>query len=156
MLDIDAEILLVEIKANDELLAQRALKKDSLVNEIDGVGTKALEPLLGTRSYFRRRSEYHRVVLLDLKLSLVVGVEVPSRVRSYPQTRIVPEAIIASSDEEREAVETHTPALNRSIAKPRDFEQFNEVAKHHWLLVNRQPPCLNELPAETISGPMSV
>ena len=144
MIDSDVEILLVEDNPNDEMLALHAFRKHKLVNKVHVVrdGAEALEYVFCTGAYSNRRIENPRVILLDLKLPLVDGIEVLRRLRNDPRTRLVPVVVLTTSGEERDIVETYRLGVNSYIVKPVDFEQFNEVAKHlgyYWLLLNRQP-----------------
>jgi len=140
----DVEILMVEDNANDEMLALHAFKRNSIANKVYVVrdGAEALEFIFCTGAYALRRIENPKVILLDLKLPLVDGIEVLRRIRSDPRTRMVPVVMLTSSSEERDIVETYSLGVNSYIVKPVDFEQFNEVARHlgyYWLLLNRQP-----------------
>ena len=99
-----------------------------------------------------RRIENPKVILLDLKLPLVDGIEVLRRIRSDPRTRMVPVVMLTSSSEERDIVETYSLGVNSYIVKPVDFEQFNGVAKqlgYYWLLLNRQPHSVDVSSPET-------
>ena len=151
MTDNSVEILLVEDNPNDMKLTLHALQKNKLANNIHVVrdGVEALEFIFCTDRYAHRKIEHGpTLVLLDLKLPLVDGMEVLRAIRADARTRLIPVVMLTSSNEDREVIETDAPGVNRCIAKPMDFGQFNEVAKHHWLLLNRQPPSLNELSAE--------
>jgi len=148
MLDHDVEILLVEDNPNDEMLALHAFKKNNVANRVYVVrdGAEALEFIFCTGAYAERTIENPKVILLDLNLPLVDGIEVLRRIRSDPRTRFVPVVVLTSSNEERDVVETYALAVNSYIVKPVDFEQFNEVARHlgyYWLLLNRQPASVN-------------
>jgi two-component system response regulator len=156
MVDNDVEILLVEDNPNDEILALHAFKRQNIANNIHVVrdGAEALEYIFCTGAYAERRIENPKVILLDLKLPLVDGIEVLRQIRSDPRTRLIPVVVLTSSNEERDIVETYELGVNSYIVKPVDFEQFNEVAKHlgyYWLLLNRQPTSVNGSSPETIS-----
>ena len=105
-------------------------------------GAEALEYIFCTGAYADRTIENPKVILLDLKLPLVDGIEVLRQIRSDPRTRLIPVVVLTSSSEDRDVIETYELGVNSYIVKPVDFDQFNEVAKHlgyYWLLLNRQP-----------------
>ena len=139
------EILLVEDNPNDVELALHALKKNKLANHIEVVrdGAEALEFLFATGTYADRQIENGpRVILLDLKLPKVDGLEVLRRVKSDPRTKNIPVVVLTSSREERDIVESYELGVNSYITKPVDFDQFTEAVRHlgyYWLLLN-QPP----------------
>lgn len=148
------EILLVEDNANDEMLALHAFKRQKIANNVHVVrdGAEALEYIFCTGAYADREIENPKMILLDLKLPLVDGIEVLRQIRNNPRTRWVPVVVLTSSSEERDIVETYKLGVNSYIVKPVDFEQFNEVAKHlgyYWLLLNRQPSTSNESSPES-------
>jgi two-component system response regulator len=139
----DIEILMVEDNPNDEMLALHAFKRNNIVNKVYVVrdGAEALEFIFCTGAYAERTVENPKLILLDLKLPLVDGIEVLRQVRNHPRTRTIPVVMLTSSSEERDIVETYKLGVNSYIVKPVDFEQFNEVARHlgyYWLLLNRQ------------------
>jgi two-component system response regulator len=139
------EILLVEDNPNDLELALHALRRHNLANHIEVVrdGAEALEFIFGTGAYGGRRVEdVPKVILLDLKLPKVDGMEVLQRIKSDPRTRSIPVVVLTSSREERDVVETYQLGVNSYIVKPVDFEQFTEAVRNlglYWLLLN-QPP----------------
>jgi two-component system response regulator len=148
------EILLVEDNANDEMLALHAFKRQKIANIVHVVrdGAEALEYIFCTGAYADRRIANPKLILLDLKLPLVDGIEVLRQIRSDPRTRFVPVVALTSSSEERDMVETYSLGVNSYIIKPVDFEQFNEVVKHlgyYWMLLNRQPTSVNGSSPET-------
>jgi two-component system response regulator len=161
MLDQGVEILLVEDNADDEMLALLAFKRQKIANDVHVVrdGAEALEYIFCTGAYANRRFENPKVVLLDLKLPLVDGIEVLRQIRSDPRTRLIPVVVLTSSSEERDMVEAYKLGVNSYIVKPVDFDQFNEVAKHlgyYWLLLNRQPIASIESSSEIVAKPASV
>jgi two-component system, response regulator len=158
--DNGVEILLVEDNPNDEALAMHAFKRQNIINNVHVVrdGAEALEYIFCTGAYTERRIENPKMILLDLKLPLVDGLEVLRRVREDSRTRMIPVVVLTSSNEERDVVETYKLGVNSYIVKPVDFEQFNEVAKHlgyYWLLLNRQPT-VNSLPSESTTRLVSI
>ena len=161
MTDHGVEILLIEDNANDEMLALHAFKRQNIANDVLVVrdGAEALEYIFCTGAYADRWIENPKVILLDLKLPGVDGIEVLRQIRSDPQTRSIPVVVLTSSCEERDIVESYRLGANSYIVKPVDFEQFNEVAEHlgyYWLLLNRKPNAVNESPPEKIPEPLSV
>jgi CheY-like chemotaxis protein len=139
-------ILLVEDNPDDEALAIRALKRHHVGNEIvvahDGV--EALEYLFGTGSYAGRDvSLKPSVVLLDLKLPRVDGLEVLRRLREDDRTRLLPVVVLTTSSEEQDLLDSYSLGCNSYIRKPVDFIQFSEAIRQlgmYWLLMNQPPP----------------
>jgi two-component system, response regulator len=137
-------ILLVEDNPDDVELAKRALKKNNIMNEVTLArdGAEALDLLHG-RQGDAGPSVRPTVVLLDLKLPKVDGLEVLRRIRSDPRTRTLPVVILTSSKEERDLVESYNLGANSYIRKPVDFTQFTEAVRQlglYWLLLNEAPP----------------
>jgi CheY-like chemotaxis protein len=139
------EILLVEDNPNDVELTLRALKKNNLTNKVQVVkdGAEALEYIFANGAYAHRKIEDHpKVILLDLKLPKVDGLEVLRRIKSDERTKIIPVVVLTSSKEERDLVDSYKLGANSYITKPVDFESFvRSVAELglYWLLLN-QPP----------------
>jgi CheY-like chemotaxis protein len=139
-------ILLVEDNPDDVDLARRAFKKSNLLNEIvvAGDGVEALDYLFGGGAFAGRDpSRMPAIVLLDLKLPKVDGLEVLRRLRAHERTRYVPVVILTSSAEERDVVESYKLGCNSYIRKPVDFVQFTEAVRQlglYWLLLNEPPP----------------
>ncbi|MDO8473807.1 MAG: response regulator [Dehalococcoidia bacterium] len=139
------EILLVEDNANDAELTLRALKKHNLANSLVWVkdGAEALEFLFGKGAYSNREvGAGPKVVLLDLKLPKVDGLEVLRRVRADERTRVLPIVVLTSSMEEKDVVESYRLGVNSYIVKPVDFDKFVKVVSDlglYWLLVNVPP-----------------
>jgi len=138
------EILLVEDNPSDLQLTLHALERNKLANRIHVVrdGVEALDFLFSTGPYAERTPRNPRVVLLDLKLPRIDGLEVLRRMKEEPRTRTIPVVVLTSSREERDIVESYQLGVNSYIVKPVDFEQFAESVRHlgfYWALLN-QPP----------------
>lgn len=138
-------ILLVEDNPDDELLTLRAFKKSKILNEITVVrdGVEALDFLFCTGSYADRDPhQVPQLVLLDLKLPKIDGLEVLKRLRKEPKTRILPIVILTSSKEEQDIVEGYKLGCNSYIRKPVNFSQFIEAIEQlglYWLVLNESP-----------------
>lgn len=140
----DMVILLVEDNPDDEALTLRALKKNNITNEVvvarDGV--EALDFLFGTGKQ-GGRAITPQVILLDLKLPKIDGLEVLRRVRSDARTKLLPVVILTSSNEERDRLQGYDIGANSYVRKPVDFLQFTEAVRQlglYWLLLNEKPP----------------
>ncbi|OUC12216.1 MAG: two-component system response regulator [Alkalinema sp. CACIAM 70d] len=139
-------ILLVEDNPDDEALAIRALKRHHIGNEIvvahDGV--EALDYLFGTGIYEGRDTSIKpAVILLDLKLPRISGLEVLQRLREDDRTKLVPIVILTTSSEEQDLLNSYSLGCNSYIRKPVDFVQFSEAIRQlgmYWLLMNESPP----------------
>ena len=145
MITNDVEILLVEDNPNDVELTMHALKKNNIVNRVEVVrdGAEALEFLFGTGMYAGRDINSHpKVILLDLKLPKIDGLEVLKRIKADPRTQPIPVVVLTSSREESDVVESYHLGVNSYIRKPVDFEQFTEAVRTigmYWLLLNEPP-----------------
>ncbi len=139
------EILLVEDDPNDVELTLHAFKKNNLTNRIHVVrdGAEALEFLFCSgNSAERKLNNMPKVILLDLKLPKVDGMEVLRRIKCDEFTRSIPVVVLTSSREERDIVESYRLGVNSYITKPVDFKKFTETVRQlglYWLLLN-QPP----------------
>ena len=145
-------ILLVEDNPDDMALTLRVLKKHNVANEVmeahDGV--EALDYLFGTGAHAGRDlRQQPQLVLLDLKLTKVDGLEVLRRVRNDPRTRLLPVVILTSSNEEKDRVNSYALGANSYIRKPVDFNQFAESVRQlglYWLVLNEPPPAITGMP----------
>jgi two-component system response regulator len=142
----ELDILLVEDNQDDMALALHALERGKLANKIVVVrdGEDALD-FLFCRGAFAHRSFDHppKLILLDLKLPKVDGLEVLKQVKSDPRTKAIPVVIMTSSKEERDLVASYHSGANSYIQKPVDFDQFREVVKTvglYWLVINQPVP----------------
>ena len=139
----EVEILLVEDNPNDAELALRALKKNNLANNVVvvGDGEEALDFVFARGQYAHRKIENGpRVILLDLKLPKVDGLEVLRLIKFDPRTRAIPVIVLTSSKEEKDIVESYKLGVNSYILKPVDFDKFVEAVKdigYYWLLLNQ-------------------
>jgi len=147
MLSNEVEILLVEDNPSDLELAMRALNEHKLCNNVHVArdGEEALDYIFCRGKFANKRpDEFPRVILLDLKLPLIDGLEVLRQVRADPRTRHIPVVVLTASTEERDVVESYALGVNSYINKPVDFDQFREamgVIGMYWLLLNRPPSC---------------
>lgn len=141
-----AILLLVEDNPDDEALAVRALKKNHVLNEVIVVrdGSEALDYLYGTGKYEGRDvTKQPEVILLDLKLPKVDGLEVLKRIRSDERTKYLPVVVLTSSSEEKDLVESYKLGANSYIRKPVDFQQFSDAIQQlrlYWLVLNVSAP----------------
>ena len=138
-------ILLIEDEADDEALTVRALSKGHVANNVAVArdGAEALEFLLGGPSGSPPATHQPQVVLLDLNLPKVDGLEVLRRLRADERTKFLPIVVLTSSDEERDLVESYRLGANSYVRKPVNFNEFAEAVQHlglYWLLVNQPPP----------------
>lgn len=139
-------ILLVEDNPDDEALTIRALQKHKVANDVVVVrdGAEALEYLFGTGKYAGRNPrDVPQLVLLDIRLPKVDGMEVLKRIRQDERTRYVPVVILTSSKEEQDVIDGYRLGANSYVRKPVDFDQFVDAALHlglYWLVLNQGPP----------------
>lgn len=142
----DKVILLVEDNADDEKLTLRALKKNNICNEVVVArnGAEALDYLFGSGAYAGRNlSTMPQVVLLDLKLPKLDGLEVLRRLRAHERTKFLPVVILTSSNEEQDRINGYGLGANSYVRKPVDFNQFSEAARQlglYWLVLNEAAP----------------
>jgi two-component system, response regulator len=139
------EILIVEDNPNDYELTARALKKINLANKTYWIqdGAEALEFIFCTGKYAKRSMENGpRMILLDLKLPKVDGIQVLEKIKSEPSTRKIPVVMLTSSQEENDIVESYKLGVNSYIVKPVDFQKFIETVSNagfYWMLINKTP-----------------
>ena len=152
MTDGTVEILLVEDNPSDIKLALHAFHTNNLANQVQVVrdGVEALEFVFCTDRYADRKGSGNpKVILLDLKLPLLDGIEVLRRIKADPRTSGIPVVIMTASKEERDVVDSYQLGVNSYIIKPVDFDQFTEAVRqlgYYWLLLNHlplatTPPC---------------
>jgi len=141
----EVEILLVEDNPNDAELAIRALKQSKLANRLMWVkdGAEALDFVFGTGNYSSRDvTAEPKVILLDLRLPKVDGMDVLRRIKGDERTKSIPVVVLTSSKEDRDIVESYKLGVNSYISKPIGFEEFSRTVSElgfYWLLVNHPP-----------------
>ena len=141
-----SSILLVEDNPDDEALTLRAFRKNNVTNEVVVArdGAEALDYLFGTGAYANRDiTQLPQVVILDLKLPKIDGLEVLRRLRADAQTKLLPVVILTSSNEERDRLEGYGLGANSYVRKPVDFAAFVDAVRQlglYWLLLNERPP----------------
>jgi len=139
------EILLVEDNASDAELCMRALRKHNLANKLVWVkdGAEALDFIFGTGVYSGRNVvDGPKVILLDLRLPKVDGLDVLRRLKADEHTRLIPVVVLTSSKEDRDVIESYQLGVNSYISKPVEFDAFVKTVSElgmYWLLVNRPP-----------------
>ena len=138
-------ILLVEDNPDDEELTIRALERNNIRNEVVVArdGAEALDFLFATGPHAGRLPIVPTVVLLDLKLPKIEGLEVLKRIRADERTRLIPVVILTSSKQEQDLIEGYASGANSYVRKPVDFAKFVEAVKQlglYWLVINEHPP----------------
>jgi two-component system, response regulator len=142
----DKIILLVEDNADDEKLTLRALKKNNISNDVVVArnGVEALDFLFGTGTHSGRDTNLMpQVILLDLKLPKIDGLEVLRQMRANERTKLLPVVILTSSNEEQDRLNGYGLGANSYVRKPVDFNQFMEAVRElglYWLILNEPPP----------------
>jgi two-component system, response regulator len=141
----EVEILLVEDNPADVELTLRALKKNNIANKLVVVndGEEALNFIFAKGEYAKRdRNNLPKVILLDLKLPKVGGLEVLAQIKGNPKTRMIPIVVLTSSKEENDIIESYKLGVNSYIVKPVDFDKFIDSVRElgmYWLLINQSP-----------------
>ena len=140
-----ARILMVEDDPRDVELTLTALEEHNLANEVvvTRVGTEALDYLYSRGQYAGRSSDNPAVILLDLKLPKVTGVEVLQQIRSDERLRMIPVVVLTSSHEEKDMLASYELGVNAYVVKPVDFHEFVNAVKElgvFWAIINQPPP----------------
>lgn len=143
-------ILLIEDNPNDEMLTIRALKKNNILNEVvvarDGV--QALDYLFAEGEHQGRNiNNQPEVILLDLKLPKIDGLEVLKRIKADERTKLLPVVVLTTSNEDQDLISSYELGANSYIRKPVDFDQFIHAVGQlglYWLVLNEAPPSLSE------------
>ena len=141
----DVEILLIEDSPEDAELTMRALKKQNLANRLVWLknGALGLDFLFARGAYAGRNSmDTPRLVLLDLSLPKVGGLEVLQQIKSDPRTRKIPVVVLSSSTQDRDILRTYDLGVNSYVSKPVQFDEFAQVVTQlglYWLLINKSP-----------------
>src|SRR5271166_4954979 len=140
------EILLVDDSPEDVELTLRALRRSKIVNDIQVAedGAEALD-FLFCRGLYRERVFSHppNLVMLDLKLPKISGLDVLKAIRADERTKAIPVVILTSSKEQKDLIKGYDLGVNAYVQKPVDFEQFGEAIRHigmFWMLINQAPP----------------
>ena len=140
------KILLVEDSPDDQELIRMAIEEEHIANEIVALsdGVQALDYLFGRGAYTGRDlSDKPLVILLDIKLPKVNGLEVLQQLRDDPRTSLIPVVILTSSNEEQDILTSYKNRVNSYVRKPVDFKQFSEAVKQlqlYWVILNEPPP----------------
>ncbi len=138
------EILLVEDSDTDAEMTMRALKKGNVANKLMWVkdGVEALEFIQCTGAYSQRDRRHPKLILLDIKMPRMDGIDVLRRLKSDESTRMIPVVMLTSSAEERDVVESYQLGVNGYLVKPVDFKGFIDVVSHaalYWVVMNKVP-----------------
>jgi len=138
-------ILLVEDNPNDEELTLRALRKANIANQVAIArdGQEALDFLFATGKYAGREPTMPAVVLLDLKLPKLDGIDVLQRIRADPRTKLIPVVVLTSSSEDEDMVRSYQSGANSYVRKPIEFSAFANAVTQlgmYWVLINQIPP----------------
>jgi len=141
----DQTILLVEDNPGDEALTLRALRKNNILNTVVVArdGADAIDYLFATGPHSGRSGDLPHIVLLDLNLPKIGGLDVLRKIRADDATKLLPVIILTSSKEERDVASGYDLGANSYIVKPVDFTQFSEAVRQlglYWLVLNQSPP----------------
>jgi two-component system response regulator len=144
MLKSTTNILLVEDNPDDVELTLHALKKNNIINPIEVIrdGQEAVDYLFYKGNYSNSTHPFPGLILLDLKLPKVDGIEILRRIKHDRKRKLIPVVVLTSSKEEKDIIESYNLGVNSYIRKPVDFDQFVETVKHigfYWLLMNEHP-----------------
>jgi CheY-like chemotaxis protein len=144
MLQKTIDILLVDDNPDDAALALYALQRNRLANHIQVVsdGIEALDFLFGEGKFENKTTHHPKLILLDLNMPKLNGLEVLKAIRENPQTAGIPVVILTTSKEDRDLIESYRLGANSYIVKPVDFNQFSEVVRQlglYWLVLNERP-----------------
>jgi CheY-like chemotaxis protein len=146
----DVEILLIEDNPEDVEITLRAFRKNNLTNKIHVVrdGEEALECLFSTGRYSEHGACHRtRLILLDLKLPKVDGLEILQRCKADPRTKNIPVVVLTSSREEQDLIRSYNLGVNSYVVKPVDFPQFSDAVRQlgmYWILLNQIPAEFSE------------
>ncbi len=138
-------ILLVEDNPDDILMTTRALEKNNILNEVVVAedGTEALDYLFATGKHSGRDIRIKpQVILLDLNMPKMGGLEVLQRIRKDERTKLLPVVVLTTSNEDKDRIESYRLGTNSYVRKPVDFDQFSEAVQQlglYWLLLNQEP-----------------
>ncbi|OGS17844.1 MAG: two-component system response regulator [Elusimicrobia bacterium RIFOXYA2_FULL_40_6] len=140
----EIEILLVEDNPNDAELAIRSLKKQNLANNLVWLkdGAEALDFLFSQGNYAGRVDNKPKIILLDLRLPKVDGLEVLKKIKSDEKTKTIPVIVLTSSNQDRDIVESYKLGVNSYVSKPVEFDEFAKMVSQlglYWLVVNKTP-----------------
>jgi len=144
-MNTDMEILLIEDNPEDVEITLRAFRKHHLANKVHVVrdGEEALECLFGTGRYRESSACANtKLILLDLKLPKIDGLEILQKCKTDPRTKKIPVVVLTSSREERDLVQSYNFGVNSYVVKPVDFPQFSDAVSHlglYWMLINQVP-----------------
>jgi CheY-like chemotaxis protein len=141
----EVEILLAEDSETDGEMTLRALRKKGLANNVTWVtdGQEALDFLYRRGQYAGRPNRHPKLVLLDLKMPRVDGIEVLRQIKGDPHTKIIPVVVLTSSAEDRDLIDSYHLGVNSYIVKPVDFDQFFQAVSKlgfYWCVMNKVPP----------------